>query len=228
MKHLVLVRHGESEWNVERRIQGQAGTGLSSRGVEQARRTAAHLASSFPVTALYTSDLERCEQTAALVAAAVGVDPEPVKGLRERDFGRWTGKLVTEVAEEDPEIWERWRAGHDVVGELDGEGTDVFAPRVLETLEHVLDATADGTTAVCVTHGGPVWHGTRGLLDLPERSLSGVSNASVTEIVCDDSAWGRRLLTWNQLAHLPPELRSGVVTAQLERPRDDQGPPTGT
>ena len=225
MKHLVLVRHGESEWNAARRIQGQAGTGLSQRGRRQAELTAAYLADAFPIARLFTSDLQRCEETVAPIQQATGIEAVREKGLRERDFGRWTGKLVTEAAVNDPGTWDRWRDGHDVVGELGGESTEVFGLRVVETLEAILEVTEDGTTSVCVTHGGPVWQGTRALLDLPERSIGGVANASVTEIICDDSAWGRRLLTWNQIAHLPTDLRSGVVTAQLEREPD--APPPG-
>lgn len=207
MKRLVLVRHGESEWNVERRIQGQSGTGLSARGQEQAKHTASWLADVYGHARLITSDLQRCLETTAPIASSLGRDPIEDTEVRERDFGRWTGKLVTEVADEDPEIWGRWAAGEDVIGELGGEGTVDFSARVLAAYERLLTDTPDDGVTVCVTHGGPVWHGTRRLLDLPMDALGGVGNASVTELAFDET-WGRRLVVWNQGAHLPSELRT--------------------
>lgn len=207
MKRLVLVRHGESEWNVERRIQGQSGTGLSDRGQHQAKHAATWIADVYPAARLVTSDLQRCLETVAPIAAALGRDPVEDPGVRERDFGRWTGKLVTEVADEDPDVWRRWAEGEDVVGELGGEGTVPFGERVVSAFERLLGATDDGGVTVCVTHGGPVWHGTRRLLELPMDALGGVGNASITELAFD-AAWGRRLVVWNQGAHLPTELRT--------------------
>jgi probable phosphoglycerate mutase len=226
VKRLVVIRHGESEWNVERRIQGQSGSGLSDRGWRQAKHTAAWVSEAYSGARLVTSDLHRCLETTAPLAAALGREPVTEQGVRERDFGRWTGKLVTEVAELDPAIWSRWTGGEDVVGEVGGEGTTAFSARVIEAYERILRDTPDGGATVCVTHGGPIWHGTRCLLDLPMTALGGVGNASVTEIAVDET-WGSRLVVWNQGAHLPVELRMWPHAADAADVEDDDAPAVG-
>lgn len=232
MKQLVLVRHGESEWNVERRIQGQSGTGLSVRGRDQAVRTAAWLADSYPRAAVFSSDLQRCRETVAPLIERTGADLTLERGLRERHFGAWTERLVEDVRREEPDLWQRWRDGDDVIAEIGGEGTDEFTERVVGTYEQILASLDDGDAAICVTHGGPVWHGTRTFVGLGLDVLGGVANASVTEIVSDET-WGHRLASWNQVAHLPVDLRT---TFQQNRSTDGddqrdeaekQAPPVG-
>lgn len=225
MKWLVLIRHGESAWNAEQRVQGQAGTGLSETGREQAKHTAELVAEAYPDAALYVSDLQRCIETAEPIALQLRVEPVVERGLRERDFGRWTGNLVNEVAAADPGLWERWRQGEDVVGEVGGETTAVLVARVRRVFDDILAATKPGGVAVCVTHGGPIWHGTRELLDLSTGVLGGVANASVTEIV-DDPTFGRRLASWNQVGHLPVELRTW--RRAVDQARRQASPPAGT
>ncbi len=204
MSRLVLVRHGESEWNVERRIQGQSGTGLTERGREQARQTSELLVSSYPDALLATSDLRRCLESAARLEELLGRGARSEPGLRERHFGEWTGRLSLEVAEEDAERWKRWRAGEDVVGEVGGEDTPTLARRAVATFRRLLEEAA-GRAVICVTHGGPVWHGTQALLGLEDRVLGGVANGSITEIDVDHEA--SRLVSWNQVVHLPLKLR---------------------
>jgi len=207
MKQLILVRHGESAWNVEHRIQGQLGTGLSDRGREQAGATAEFLAEAFPDAQLHSSDLQRCVETAAPLEAALGRAALLHPGLRERDYGAWSGRLSGEISGAEPQRWARWRAGDDVIGDIGGESTPVFTDRVIATIMMLVDDAPADATVVCITHGGPVWHGTRALLDVHEEVLGGVANASVTEVAFDDS-FGRRLVAWNQVSHLPAGLRT--------------------
>lgn len=225
MTRLVLIRHGESEWNVARRVQGQSGTGLSERGRRQAVRTAELAAEVYRGAVLAASDLQRCRETVEPFAAALGVEARMHEGLRERHFGDWTGELATDIAAADPDRWERWKAGEDVIGEVGGEDTPALVSRVTRTVRDLLER-ADGRAVVCVTHGGPVWHGTQALLGLDERVLGGVANCGITELDLDGDH-GTRLVSWNQIAHLPPELRMGQ--SRGGRPSDDQeGPPVGT
>lgn len=222
-RNLVLVRHGQSLWNAERRIQGQSGSGLSELGREQARRAAEAVAESFPGATLFTSDLERCLETAEPFAAALAAPPELDPGLRERDFGPWAGRLLPEVAEGWPDLYDRWRRGEDVVGEVGGESSPTLAERVAVALRSILDRSDPARPVVCVTHGGPVWYGTHRLVGLPHGSLGAVGNASLTrlEIEADGTV---RLGAWNEVGHLPPQLRSTLQpTGHAQR----AAPPVG-
>jgi glucosyl-3-phosphoglycerate phosphatase len=208
VRRLLLVRHGESVWNAEARIQGQRCAGLSEVGHAQAKATGQALAEAYPGAPVVTSDLQRCQETAAPLVEALGVEPVLDPRLRERSFGSWEGRLRSEVAAADGERVQRWRAGEDVIGEVGGETAAMLSERVGPALRELLAATPDGGVTIVVTHGGPVWHGTHLLLDLPPGTLGAVDNASVTVL----ASWQGHdvvLQRWNETAHLPLELRTG-------------------
>jgi glucosyl-3-phosphoglycerate phosphatase len=210
VRRLVLIRHGESVWNAEGRIQGQRCAGLSEVGHAQAKTTGRALAEALPAATVVVSDLERCQQTAAPLLEELGVEPTVDARLRERSFGTWEGRLRSEVAEEDTARVVRWRAGEDVIGEIGGETARMLTERIGPTLRELLAGVPEGGVTIAVTHGGPVWHGTHLLLGLPLGTLGTVDNASVTELVSwhgDDVVLHR----WNETAHLPLELRTGWV-----------------
>lgn len=220
MRRLVLVRHAETTWNAEGRIQGHAGSPLTGRGRAQAERLGEALASRHRQVRLVASDLERTLATAAPYAAALGLTVEPDPGLRERAFGDWEGRTRDEVLASDPERWERWRAGDDaVVGEVGGETADELVGRFVAAVDRWLAALDEDGVLVAVTHGGPIWFGLHALLDLGAGRLGGVDNASVTELTVESGATGvvrldgpsTVLERWNEVGHLPPDLRSGWV-----------------
>lgn len=224
MRQLVLVRHGESLWNAERRIQGQAGSGLSDLGRSQAEHTAEWIAAAWPRARVVSSDLQRCRETAAPLEARLGVAATLEPALRERDFGRWSGQLLDDVRADDRDRWQRWRAGEDVIGEVGGESSDELATRVVAALTRLLWELDDDGVGVAVTHGGPVWHGTHAMLDLTSGILGGVANASVT--VLGSSGGPAWLQAWNQVGHLPV----GAVTSlrpAVGRTPERAAPPVG-
>lgn len=213
MRRLVLVRHGQSVWNAQRRIQGQSGAGLTDTGIHQAAATAIWLADTHPAARVVSSDLQRCRETASPIGAALAVDVATDVAVRERSFGRWEGMTLQEVEAEDPGLWDQWRTGTDVVRHVGGESGEDLAERVATAFRQHVDATDDGGTVVVVTHGGPVWHGLHELLDLPWGSLGGVGNAAVTELVLDETGWWCE--SWNQTAHLPVELRTSFRPSEM-------------
>lgn len=203
MSRLLLVRHGQSDWNAEGRIQGQSGAGLSDLGRRQAEAVASAVADERPDARLVSSDLQRCQQTAAPLAARLGHEPELEPRLRERAFGAWEGRRHAEVASEDAERWTRFARGEEVIGEIGGETAAALADRVVPVLRALLDGEDD---TVAVTHGGPIWQGVHAMLSLPPAALGPVGNTSVTELVrVEDTI----LLTrYNELGHLPAVERS--------------------
>ncbi len=209
MRRLVLVRHGESRWNAEARIQGQRCAGLSSLGHEQAARTAAALTGIHGAldVRLVSSDLRRTLETVAPLEQAFEQPADRDPRLRERSFGTWEGRLRAEVVSAEGPRWQRWLAGEDVVEEVGGESAGALTDRVAPVLRALLDTTPAGGVTIVVTHGGPIWHGTHRLLGLPSGTFAGVDNACLTEIVDLD---GRVAIDrWNDVGHLPPHLRTG-------------------
>jgi broad specificity phosphatase PhoE len=206
VSRLVLVRHGESRYNAERRIQGQRCAGLSEVGHAQADLVAQALAERYPDAALVASDLQRTRETVAPLEGALAREAVLDAGLRERAFGTWEGRLGTEVAAAEPDRWRRWGAGEDVITEVGGESSEQLADRVEAALLRLL--APDAPVTIAVTHGGPIWHGTHRMVGLPARSLGGVHNASVTELLWLPEAGTFVLDRWNEVGHLPAEVRA--------------------
>jgi broad specificity phosphatase PhoE len=147
---LVLVRHGETDWNRERRYQGHADTPLNTAGRRQARELATILRSD-GLSAVYTSPLRRASETATIVAAELGLEARELEALREIDVGDWQGLTVDEVRAQFPEqVAAAWHSGWP-----GGETHDELSARVLPALLD-LGRRHAGTRVLGVTHAGPI------------------------------------------------------------------------
>ena len=199
----MLVRHGQTAWNLEGRAQGHTDVSLDETGREQARAMAPYLAAMRPV-ALWSSDLARARETAEYVAAAAGLPVQHDSRLREFDVGLRAGLTVEEFADRFPAEHAAWASGH-VTGGVPGAETvaDVIG-RVVPALEEVLRATARGETAVVVAHGAALRVSLAALLGWPDgqdRSLRAMDNCGWTTVE-EDPVHGRlRLASWNETAH---------------------------
>jgi broad specificity phosphatase PhoE len=149
---ILIARHGESDWNRERRWQGHADRPLTERGREQARALAARLAH-IELDAVYSSDLRRARDTAGVVAESQGLDLQIVPELREVDVGSWSGLTRPEAEERFPEGYARWSSGFP--GWENGETYEAMTQRVLERV-HRIAAAHDGERLLVVSHGGPI------------------------------------------------------------------------
>jgi broad specificity phosphatase PhoE len=151
---VLVVRHGESTWNAEHRWAGQANPPLSETGRQSALELAARLRDA-RFDAVACSDLRRAEETALLVAKALGISPPRlVPELRERDAGSWTGRTSDELQASYPGLLERWRDGH-VVDPPGCEPWETFQQRVVEALQALSTSLAVERVLV-VAHQGVV------------------------------------------------------------------------
>jgi broad specificity phosphatase PhoE len=182
---LLLVRHGETDWNREGRWQGQSDTSLNDVGREQAARVAEELDG---VDVVYSSDLARARETADIVARRLGLDVQLDRRLRERAFGAWEGKTAPEIETEFRDAHARWLAGEGP-GAEDAEPFDAFAVRVHGFLDDAL-ARHPNETVLVVAHGGTIRvidAFARGLDYVRDRrSIPGVPNAAVARYAVGD------------------------------------------
>jgi broad specificity phosphatase PhoE len=146
MTTILLARHGETDWNRERRVQGHTDRPLNDEGRRQALALADELAGE-PVDAVYSSDLVRAHETARVVAERLGLDVTVLPDLRERDFGTWEGLTDEEILERFPQ------ARNGPWG--DAESREEMLERIRAALGRIADAHAEGRVLV-ITHGGPV------------------------------------------------------------------------
>jgi broad specificity phosphatase PhoE len=163
---LVLWRHGQTDWNLTARFQGQADIPLNATGVAQAREAASILGTLEP-SALWASDLGRTQQTAAALTAVTGLTARLDPRLREIHVGSWEGLQGSEVGESDAEAYAALRRGEDVRRSATGETVSEVGERVAQALTEIASAAAEGETVVVTTHGLAGRAGMCRLLDLP-------------------------------------------------------------
>jgi broad specificity phosphatase PhoE len=202
----VLIRHGQSTWNREHRIQGQLDPPLSELGRRQATLLGARLGER-RFAGLYASDLKRAFETAEVVGAAVHLEPEPRSSLREVFLGEWEGLTTEEIAARYPEAWASWVEDPDWDVVPGGEGEAAFDRRVAAALDDILRLHPQGDVLV-VTHGGVIQVALHHIVGTPSRGLFPfkIQNASITLIERRD---GRAIIGGvNDIAH----LESSVVT----------------
>ncbi|MFD0669181.1 histidine phosphatase family protein [Ramlibacter sp. MAHUQ-53] len=201
---IIAVRHGETPWNVDARIQGQLDIGLNENGRWQARRVGEALATE-PVAAVYSSDLQRAWHTAEHIATAARAPVVPVRGLRERCFGSFEGKTFKEIEQAWPEQALNWRKRiPDWTPPEGGESLITLRERVSRTV-HEIAARHLGELIVVVAHGG--------VLDALYRVATGQEVNSPRTWELPNGAINRLLWTpgalsvvgWSDIQHLEGE-----------------------
>lgn len=199
---LLLIRHGETAWNAEHRIQGHLDIPLSATGIRQAAVLGERLAAE-TVTAIYSSELARAWLTAVPFAARLGLDIIPDSRLRERSFGVFEGLTADEIAERHPEGFRLWRMRDPAWAMDEGESGQQLIDRVLSAL-HDIASRHRGETVAVVTHGGVLdvaYRAARGLSwDAPREHL--MLNASINRISAQGSPLALSVLDWGDVAHL--------------------------
>jgi broad specificity phosphatase PhoE len=181
---LLLVRHGETDWNRDGRWQGHSDTHLNDSGREQAARLADELDG---VDVIYSSDLARARETAEIVAERVDLPVHLDQRLRERSFGAWEGKTGPEIESEFAAAHAKWLAGGP--GADDAEPFAEFAARVESFVAEVVARHPDETVLI-VAHGGSirVIHARAQGLDYvrDHRLIPGVPNCTVARYAARD------------------------------------------
>lgn len=205
---LLMIRHGETDWNVTLQYQGQAQTPLNASGVEQARRIALRLRNSRAV-ALYSSDLARAWQTAELIGEALDLEPISMPELREIDVGQWEGLTPEELYRRFPEHMAEYERDPARTVRLGGESYAQLQSRALKALQHIEASHQQDQTIIAVAHGGTI----RALLchviglDLAHFGRMWLDNGSISELRYKSSAW--RLTGLNDRAHLEYTFEGG-------------------
>lgn len=209
---IIAVRHGETDWNADTRIQGQLDIPLNARGQWQARRAAQVLASAQqPITAVYSSDLARARETARCIADAVGLEVATDTRLRERGFGSFEGKTFVELEQQWPQQTARWRARDAAWAPPGGETLADLDQRV-RTVTDLLAERHLGAQIVLVAHGGVLdmlyRMATRQAVDAPRTWTLG--NASINRLLWTPQ--GLTMVGWSDDRHLEQDWRDEATT----------------
>lgn len=204
MTDILLIRHGETAWNAEKRLQGHLDVPLNAEGQRQAAALGVALLDE-RLDAIFASDLQRAQQTAQAIAAPRGMTVATDPGLRERCYGAFEGLLYAEISERYPEAYQAWRErkidARFPAGARTAETMREFADRVLATIARIV---SDGRyrKVALVTHGG--------VLECAYRAAQGIGfehprdfdilNASINRVHWNGGTL--RVCQWADVAHL--------------------------
>ena len=205
---IILIRHGETAWNAERRLQGHLDISLNAEGERQARLLASALAAE-PLDLIVSSDLQRARQTAQAVATLRGMPLHVEPGLRERCYGGFEGLLYSEIEQRFPAEFAAWQARDvDAIlpsGKNCGESFRQFYERATGAILGLAQAYP-GRNIAMVAHGGVLECAYRMALGLPLETPRDfkVFNASINRFHLEE---GRLALdSWGEVAHLQPAV----------------------
>jgi len=201
---LIAVRHGETAWNVDTRIQGHIDIGLNAKGMWQAAQTGRALAEE-PIAAVYSSDLSRARETAAAIAAPRALPVRLDAQLRERAFGSFEGRTFAEIELDLPDQALLWRKRDPAFAPDGGESLLLFRERITGAVAR-LAALHPGELIALVAHGG--------VMDVLYRAATGqelqaprtwqLTNAAINRLLWTPQ--GLSLVGWGDDAHLADAL----------------------
>jgi probable phosphoglycerate mutase len=220
---LILLRHGRTDWNAVRRIQGQSDSQLDSLGHAQAEAVAPVIASLAP-SVLWASDSDRAQDTASYVAKACGLDPVYDARLREYSFGPWEGRLHHEFEADAPEAYRAF-ATLDWDSVPGAEKYDEVAERMTAALGELTAGLPRDGVALVVSHGAAIRTALAALLGwTPQEALSlrGMDNCgyAILRRPLADSPW--RLHAYNRT--VPVSEAPGAKSGSASRAQDPSAP----
>jgi len=200
MKKLFLVRHGESEWNVLKRIQGQQNVALTDRGKLQARLIAKRLLNE-NIDSIYSSDLDRAYNTAVIIGNMLKIDVNPMPGLREIDFGKWEGISYDNISDIDSKEIILWRKAPEKLKVDGAETLEELQLRAMSEIYRIMD-TEKKHNVLIVSHSATLKTIILGLLDMKLSNFKNITLDNVGLTIIEFRDYNRVLKLLNDTNHL--------------------------
>jgi broad specificity phosphatase PhoE len=203
MTRLILIRHGETNWNVEQRKQGRNDQPLNEKGAAQAKLAAVHVIANYDITKVWSSPLQRCANTAALFDLPVATSEH----LLEIDYGEWEGMLTADIEAQNSanQYSDQTNVSAD---ELDPPGGELRSNLPVRanlwiTESKIAEQAKQDEDVVLVGHGGSMKGLLVALLDLPDQAMNTlvIDNCSITVVDINPNTTNR-LVALNHTAHL--------------------------
>lgn len=213
MTTLILVRHGQSQANLERRFAGHTNAKLTETGIEQAKLTAQYIKDNYNISKVYASDLSRAYETGKGISNLLGIEIIKNENLREIYAGKWEGMPFTDIQNTYAEDYSIWLNDIGNAKCTDGESTQELAERFIPAITEIAKEN-DGQTVAIATHATTI-RVTQSMLQtgsLSEmKNIPWVTNASVSELKYDNGKWSFGKISINDhLSTLPTPLPANV------------------
>lgn len=208
---ILLIRHGETEWNASGRFQGCKDISLAQEGIVQANYLKERLKNNFDI--VYTSPLSRAMETAEIICRGTSLKPIPEDGIKEIGFGSWEGLTIKEIKDTYPDEFNSWRIDEENANLMGGDLS--LKKASLRAKEAILKIASEnkGKKIIIVAHGGIIKAGLIGLFDwkMTMYHKLNLGNTAITKLTFSNSL-NTRLVTLNDISHLPVDykLKSSV------------------
>jgi probable phosphoglycerate mutase len=209
---ILAIRHGETAWNVDTRLQGHLDIPLNDIGLRQAQHLAQALVQGNAIDAIYASDLSRAHTTAQTIAQAIGQNVTTHAGLRERHFGAFQGRTFAEIEAELPDHAWHWRKRTPEWSPPEGgESLVALRERIVNTVNE-LAAQHPGQQIVMVAHGGvlDILYRAATRLALQAPRTWALTNTAVNRLLWTPQ--GLSLVGWGDTSHLPAQSQDETST----------------
>ena len=183
---LYLVRHGETDWNIENKIQGRTDTELNEKGRQQAQELAGVLEKGYRIRRIYTSRQKRAAQTAEIIGKRLGIEPRVRDGLEEINLGKWEGYTWRQVKELFPKEYFIWHGNRRYETPPMGESYQQLLDRLLPTLADLMEK--NGGNVLAVTHSAVIMTLLSFVYDTPFEDMAKnykTGNTGIVEIEPD-------------------------------------------
>ena len=182
MRKLYLLRHGQSEWNLLGKVQGQSDIELTEKGVKQAHKVAQVFLDK-KIDAIYSSDLKRACQTAEIIGNKLDLKVNTLCGIREMNFGQWQGLPIETIEKNHTEHYRLWRTAPHEATFIDGENLASVQKRALDCVNKIMFETSE-KNILLVSHGTAIKALILGLLDidLSKYNKMDIGNTGITII----------------------------------------------
>ncbi|WZL74941.1 histidine phosphatase family protein [Clostridiaceae bacterium 35-E11] len=200
MTKLFLIRHGETQWNLESRAQGSQNIQLSEKGIQQAKLLADRI-KDYKIDCIYTSNLDRASQTAKLLGNNLNVDVITMNELREMSFGKWEGLTNAQIQENYKENYVVWRSKPHEATIPDGENLIDVQKRALEAIGKILDSNKN-KNIVIVSHGVTIKSIILGIMDMDLSNFYKIRQDNTCINIIEYKEYGPVMVTLNDTAHL--------------------------
>lgn len=209
MPVLYFVRHAQTEWNLQRRFQGQTGDSpLLQTSIDEISNLTTFLGDK-NITKIYASPILRANKTAELINHQLLINQFEIdQRLKEINFGNWEGQLIDEIATKTPELYQNYKNRPEIFdfNQISGEGYRNVQERFESFEKHVLEDNPNNNSLI-VSHGAALQAGISGILNKPLnklKELGGLSNLSTTAVKIEDNQ-SVELLYWNRTDYLNTE-----------------------
>jgi len=203
MNKLYLLRHGESEWNILNKVQGQFNTNLTQKGIEQAKLVANRLCKE-EIKAIYSSDLDRAYKTAKIVSDKLGIDVKKLHDLREIKFGIWEGLTSDEIKEKYKKEQLIWRTEPHKLNLPEAEKLIDVQERMLKSVNTLLKKH-ENENILIVSHGSAIKALILGILDIDLSNYSKITISNTGLSIIEYREYSPVIKLLNDTCHLMEE-----------------------